>query len=499
MESTKQCPKCHTENPTGANFCRHCRYEFPEETKKGHSIVPTISHFKIRENDYCEGSTIHLEWEVSHATSLSLCGEDVTNTNGCEYKINRNRNLKLVAKNEYTSVYHELKLIPKEIAVIKSLKSNTEAFNVGESVILTWKVTNARTIIIQSNGTKKDVTGKSSIKVKPTKSTEYTLVAFSYDKTLFSEQKIILSARPQIKKLAVLNNMYCEGSLIRIGWETENADKTTLNGNDVTGTYVCDYAVSKNNHSIRLVVKSGNLRKEKSLKLMPSPCAKIVHFTPSSYIVAEGQEVKLKWDVRNAARIILKSDQFEYEVTKLYSYIVKPSETTEYTLVAYSCDETVKYEENVKIEVICKVEITKFESDQLRIAEGNPITLSWNVKNADHIEILPLCQDVTGRNNITLHPKSDTEYQLVAYNQMSRKEAYICIGVQQLPKIKVDLLDPLSSMQIPNLSIDLSAAIGSIKDVSLDRWISAPDEQPVSKHIWNNRVTKKLKELLKGE
>ncbi len=54
--NTKQCPKCHTENPVPAKFCRHCRYEFPEATITGGSLSPEIKSFKIREDKYWKGS-----------------------------------------------------------------------------------------------------------------------------------------------------------------------------------------------------------------------------------------------------------------------------------------------------------------------------------------------------------------------------------------------------------------------------------------------------------
>lgn len=63
--NTKQCPKCHTDNPALARFCRHCRYEFPEATITVGSLSPEIKSFKIREDKYWKGSVVHIDWKAS--------------------------------------------------------------------------------------------------------------------------------------------------------------------------------------------------------------------------------------------------------------------------------------------------------------------------------------------------------------------------------------------------------------------------------------------------
>ena len=72
VKESKICPRCKTENPKVANFCRRCRYKFPEGTKDGTSLSPIIHSFKIQENDYTVGSVIHFEWFVENANIIKL-------------------------------------------------------------------------------------------------------------------------------------------------------------------------------------------------------------------------------------------------------------------------------------------------------------------------------------------------------------------------------------------------------------------------------------------
>lgn len=140
---TKQCPKCHTENPMEANFCRHCRHEFSEASKNGKSVAPVISSCDIREQDYCKGSMVHIDWVVENATKLTLNDQDVTGTNSCEQEVGKHNHFKLVAENDYSITTKEIHLNPAPLAQILFFRSNKETLQEGQSVKLTWNVRNA--------------------------------------------------------------------------------------------------------------------------------------------------------------------------------------------------------------------------------------------------------------------------------------------------------------------------------------------------------------------
>lgn len=495
-DNTKQCPKCHTENPIEASFCRHCRHQFSDASKKGLSVAPIIKNIYVRETEYCEGSKIHIEWDVENATSLNLSGKDVSNTESCEYKVNRVKNLKLTAENEYTVTVKELHLNPKEAARIRSFKSDKLVFDVGDVITFSWETFNAKRVIILSEGNEIDVTTKTSVSFNPTGSTELRLVAYSVDEKIFAEESIAISLKPQINELKVVDSDYCEGSTIRVEWDVDNVETLSLNGVDVSGRSSYNYEISNNNHTINLVAKSGNVTVSKELHLKPSSCAKVLNFRSSNDTITSGQHVKLKWSVKDAHHVLLKSGGVDLNVTNQEEITLNPTKTTEYTLVAYSIDENVRDEKSIKVTVVSEVEIESFTIDKSSIAETMPIVLSWNVQNADRIELLPLYQDVTGRNSITLYPKSNTEYRLIASNRISQKEAYVSVGVLALPKIDVKIADSLSAINLPDLAIDLTSSLGSMKETGIDRWMSSHETSDVSNSIWDNRAFKKLRKLL---
>jgi len=491
----KQCPKCQTKNPIEANFCRHCRHQFSDVSKNGLSVAPIIHDIHVRETEYCEGSKIHIEWNVENTTSVNLSGRDVTNMSFCEYKVNRIRNLKLTAENEYTITVKELHLNPKESVRIRSFKSDKAVFDVGETIVLSWEVYNAKRIVILYESEEYDVTGKTSLSFSPTNSTEFRLVAYSVDEDIFAEETIMVSLNPKITNLKIVDSVYCEGSIVNIQWETDNVETLLLNGSDVTGRTSFNYEIRNNNHIIKLVAKSGSLSVSKEIHLKPAPAAQILNFRSSNDTITSGQVIKIKWSVKNAQRILIKGAGIDLNVTSQEDIALAPTQTTEYTLIAYSADENVYDEKTIKVTVLNEVEINSFTVDKNSIAETMPVVLTWNVRNADRVELLPLYQDVTGRNSITLYPKTNTEYRLKASNRISQKEAYLSVGVHTLPKIDVKIADSLSAINLPDLAIDLTSSLGSMKETSIDRWMATHETSDVSKSIWDNRAFKKLKDL----
>lgn len=338
-QSTKQCPKCHTENPVEANFCRHCRHEFSEASKNGKSVAPVISLCQIREKNYCRGSMIHIDWVVENVTKLTLEDQDVTGASSFEIEVGKQNYLKLVAENDYTITTKEFHLNPAPLAQILFFRSNKETLQEGQSVKLTWNVRNAKQVLLKGEGVDLDVTDKSELEFTPAKSSEYTLIAISVD-------------------------------------------------------------------------------------------------------------------------------------------------------------DSIKEERVITIAIVKEVKIISFEADKTRIAETMPVTLSWKVENADKLELLPHYQDVTGRDSITLYPKSNIEYKLVASNSISTKEAYVSVGVQSLPKIDMKSFDGLCSVKLPNISIDMSQVTRPIDEVAIENWVETPDVDSLKLKIGEVNIFSKLKKLL---
>lgn len=68
-KGSKICPKCNTENPQIANYCRHC----------GEKFDPTPEILDFRLNAKCHvGDYATLSWKTSNADRVTLNGQNVT-------------------------------------------------------------------------------------------------------------------------------------------------------------------------------------------------------------------------------------------------------------------------------------------------------------------------------------------------------------------------------------------------------------------------------------
>lgn len=334
----KQCPKCNTENPKQAKFCRHCRYEFPEATISGGSLSPIIQLFKVREDKYWIGSIIHIDWQIDNANIVTINGFDVTSLGEYEIKVDKAMTVTIKAENDYDQM-------------------------------------------------------------------------------------------------------------------------------------------------------------SKDLRLSPRPLPSILSFMPSTCQVQAGNEIKLKWDVRNATRITLSSSRVTKDVSNKNSIKISLDRDEQLALTAYTDDENIYVDKTVDIRVLLPVAILGFYADKDVVVESDKVTLRWNVENADSIMIEPIMKDVTRLNSFQVSPARTTEYRLVASNLISRAEASLSIGVRTLPKIDINLGDTFAKMELPSCNVDLSFLSDSIKEADVDVWMTTAPSKAIAKHIWKEKILRKWKEI----
>ena len=339
MDNVKVCPKCKAENPIVANFCRHCRYEFPEATKNGTSVSPQILSFRVLENGYTIGSVIHFDWTVENATIIKLNEHDVTSYGTAEMTVEKAETITLTAENDY-------------------------------------------------------------------------------------------------------------------------------------------------NKATRII------------RLSPRPLPSIRLFMASNISIRAEQEVKLKWEIRNAVRAKLVSSDGEIDVTTMKDIKVAPKKTEKYQLVCYSCDETIFVEQTLKVNVIAPVVIHGFYADKDVIVESDKVTLSWNVENATSIMLYPIMKDLSRLQRYEVSPVKSMEYRIEATNIISREEAMVSIGVRQLPKVDLKFFDSFSNIHIPSCDVNLSFLSDSLKRTRIDEWMTTKTIESINFSIRLNLIKSFFKKLI---
>lgn len=414
MSKTKKCPICNNENPIAASFCRHCRYEFSEESKNGQSLVPQIALFKVVDNGYCEGSKIRLEWDVKNATKLMLNGKDVTGKTGCNHKIQKTHTLKLRASNAFSNTEAIIELhpdVPARISDFRSLQSKVEY---GDQVTLTWSTVGAKRLVLIGNNTEQDVTNQSKASVTLFKNTQYKLVAYSGDESVFEEKTIVIKVLPKILDYSIVESGYFEGDKITFKWKVSNATSISINGTDGTGRDTYSYKVKKKQRTVELIASNREGSVSEIIKLTPIESPSIDNLSLRKNTIESGDATQITWSVSKAARVTLIDSEKEIDVTDRTEYQVSPHETSTYTLRAYSDDGTRFTEKAITLVVLPKIqsfEIVKPEE----YCEGSKLLLKWKVGNATSVMIDK--EDVTSLTEYRYEAVKANAVRLTASNK----------------------------------------------------------------------------------
>lgn len=226
----KFCPKCKTENPKAASFCRHCRYEFPEATKNGTSVSPRILSFKLQESDYTIGSIIHFEWTVENANVIKLNEYDVTSNGTAEMTVEKTESINLTAENDYDKTTRTIRLLPRPLPSIRLFTASNTSIRAGQEVNLKWEFRYVTKAILISSEREIDVTNKTFIKVTPSNTETYQLICSSCDERIYVEQSI----QVRVVVPVVIRGFYAdkdvivESDKVTLTWNVENATSLML-------------------------------------------------------------------------------------------------------------------------------------------------------------------------------------------------------------------------------------------------------------------------------
>lgn len=226
----KQCPKCNTENPKQAKFCRHCRYEFPEATISGGSLSPIVHICKVREDKYWIGSIIHIDWQIDNANIVTINGFDVTSLDEYEIKVDKAMTVTVKAENDYDHISKDLRLSPRPLPSILSFVPSTYQVQAGDEIKLEWDVRNATRTTLSSSKVTKDVSSKNYIKISLDRDEQLTLTAYAEDDNIYVDKTVDI----RVLSPVAIHGFYAdkdvvvESDKVTLRWDVENADSIMI-------------------------------------------------------------------------------------------------------------------------------------------------------------------------------------------------------------------------------------------------------------------------------
>jgi hypothetical protein len=269
---------------------------------------------------------------------------------------------------------------------------------------------------------------------------------------VFPKPSILISHTPSIP---------LAGNDVTITWLTKNTDSVKINGKDNT---VSGKITVKCNVSKKITFKIANPF-DKSLvsyevKVHENPVIK--NFKTSQQKIEFQKSTFLEWQVNFVSKVFLFSNGDKIDVSDKRSIEITPLKDTTYELTAIGLDGKAAISKKVNIQVFKRVVITEFKSNLDFVIESLPINFSWKTENASKILISSSNEaeiDVTHKNSNEFKPKKDTNYTLIAKNELFQVSKQIGIGVQNLHKLPdLDVAMPklfTINIIVPDISNDI--------------------------------------------
>lgn len=289
---------------------------------------------------------------------------------------------------------------------------------------------------------------------------------------------------PRILSFKILEADYAIGSIIHLRWVVENSNIIQINDTDVTSRD--EYAMKVDRaDTITIITENDYDKVSRSIRLSPKPTPRISTFSASCHEIRSGQETKLKWKVRHADKVIIKTNEEESDATYKSYLKITPSKTTTYTIVDYSCDEAIFVEQDITIKILAAVKINSFTANKDIVAEADKVTLRWDVENATSIIIHPMMRGVIKICHYEVSPSRTSEYKLIASNSLSQDETILSIGVRQLPKVDLQFEKLLPKIEIPTCTVDLSLLSKNLRKSRVDEWLML---KPIEEVEWTTRT-----------
>ncbi len=386
-------------------------------------VFPKISLFEADLENVVVGEDVIISWQVLDADDLIL------EINGVPQSLSDftgqftnspkagNTQYVLVAKNQYgeersnqsVNAVTPTPIPPK----IHFFEVDVETVVVGESVTLSWQVSDADNLILEINGIPQalpDFSG--TFTDSPDGVTEYALIAVNQFLSEISTQSVIAvtptPVPPKILFFEADKEEIISYGDVTLSWQVIDADNLVLEINgvpqalsDFSGTFT-DSPYSTKEYVLVASNQYLSERITQSVRVFqptptPIPTPYVESFLVDPPVIVEGEEVTISWNVEYGDDVSVSP--LGTDLPLVHSIIRTPSQTTNYVLNARLGPALAgPLTRTVFVTPAFAPEIEYFLADK----SGSQVELSWSVSGGSTIEISELVAGPSGfqpRNN----------------------------------------------------------------------------------------------------
>ena len=306
-----------------------------------------------------------------------------------------------------------------DLPVIQTFDVSPATIPQGEQANLSWSVTDSDTVSISPHIG--DVGPIGNAIVFPGETTVYTLTATNASGSVQDTVTVTVTPAntPTIHIFEVNPSTIAPGESANLAWFVSDADtvdiqpglgNVALNGNTpVMPGETTTYTITATN-------ASGMAQQTTTLTVSAAQPPIIQSFTVSPGTISQGNSATLFWIVDNADTVQI--DQGIGLVSLSGQQNITPGATTSYTLTATNSAGAVNANLTVTVTNEPIPQILTFEAQPNQIVAGEATTLSWEVINAEVVDISSPVGRVANSGSIQLMPMETTSYIIQARNSI---------------------------------------------------------------------------------
>ena len=296
----------------------------------------------------------------------------------------------------------------------------------GEAATLTWTTSNATSIIID-NGVSVSATS-GTVTVRPAQTTTYTLTAVWVGGVVQATKTVTINVipRPTINFTADPPSI-TSGESSRLEWTTSDATSVALTDNDSSTDDATDYAdlnlsgtkgvtpTRTTTYTLTATWDGGTLASQVTVRVGSGTTApRILSFTANPSTITADNETVLEWTTSNATEVTISDVAGTLDVAAGRT-VVRPTETTTYTLTATGASGTTPVTRNVTVTVHQVPEIVSFVAEEIPDTPGGETyKLTWTTLHATRVTIDNGVSASAANGSVTVRPWTDTTYKLTA-------------------------------------------------------------------------------------
>jgi pSer/pThr/pTyr-binding forkhead associated (FHA) protein len=204
---------------------------------------PKITKFEPDRQQAYPGDAIELTWIAQGFNKLTLGGspddmdlatdQDVTRRTTFQVRPLRSADYTLIATNPDGTTDEAHVTVPVVPLKPPRLQAPLKPISAGESAVLTLQ---AEGVNDRTAATLKpdigDVSGKTTVEVRPTHTTQYTLTVTSADGQTQSSDPVTVAVLPTVQQFTAVPGIITEGEPVQLSWKVAEADSVTVTRDD---------------------------------------------------------------------------------------------------------------------------------------------------------------------------------------------------------------------------------------------------------------------------